>query len=56
MQKDIKFNKPFIDLLEKKYLLQVVKNKKFTDGQFQSKCEKFIKKKIKSKTIFLSQN
>ena len=56
MKKLISFNKPFIEKSDKKYLDKVFNNKKFADGFFKNQCEKFIKKKIKSKYIALTQN
>ena len=54
--KQVPFNKLFIDNKEKFYLNQVIENKNLTDGIFQNKCEKFIKKITKSKGVFLTQS
>ena len=54
--KIINFNIPFITTNDKKYINQVFKNNKYADGYFQKICEKFIKRKIKSKFIALTQN
>ena len=56
MKKIISFNKPFIEASDKRFLDKVFTNKKFSDGHFQKRCEKFIKKKIKSNYIALTQN
>ena len=54
--KHVPFNKLFIDNKEKYYLNEVIKNKNLTDGIFQNKCEKLIKKITKSKEVFLTQS
>ena len=54
--KIINFNIPFITTNDKKYINQVFKNNKYADGYFQKICEKFIKRKIKSKFVALTQN
>ena len=56
MNKKIEFNKPFISNNDKKYINDVFKNNKFADGFFQKRCEKFIKNKIDSQFIALTQN
>ena len=56
MNKKIEFNKPFISKIDKKYINEVFKKNKFADGYFQKKCENFIKKKINSQFIALTQN
>jgi len=56
MNNSIEFNKPFTSSNDKKYINDVLKNNKFADGFYQKKCEKFIKKKISSKFIALTQN
>ena len=56
MKKIISFNKPFIEKSDQRFLDKVFTNKKFSDGFFQKRCEKFIKKKIRSKYIALTQN
>ena len=45
----IPISKPFIEKKDFKYIKKVLENKILTDGFFQNKCEKFIKKKIKIK-------
>ena len=52
----INTTEPNIPFGANKYISQVLKNKKFTDGQFQKKCEDFIKKRIKAKFVALTQN
>ena len=52
----IEFNKPFTSYSDKKYIDDVFKKNKFADGFYQKKCEKFIKEKINSKFIALTQN
>ena len=56
MKKKISFNKPFINKYEKEYINKVISNNKFTDGEFQNKCKKFIQNKIKSKCIELTHS
>ena len=56
MKKNILFNKSFITKYEKSNINKVFENKKFTDGEFQKKCEKFIENKIKSNCIALTQS
>ena len=56
MNNKIEFNKPFTSNNDKKYINDVFKNNKFADGFFQKKCENFIKKKINSPFIALTQN
>jgi len=56
MNKKIVFNKPFTSYSDKRYINDVFKKNKFADGFFQKKCENFIKKKINSKFIALTQN
>ena len=56
MNKTIEFNKPFTSNDDKKYINDVFKNNKFADGFFQKKCENFIKQKINSPFIALTQN
>lgn len=43
----INTTEPNIPFGANKYITQVLKNKKFTDGQFQKKCEDFIKKELR---------
>jgi dTDP-4-amino-4,6-dideoxygalactose transaminase len=52
----IEFNKPFTSYNDKKYIDDVFKKNKFADGFYQKKCENFIKEKINSKFIALTQN
>ena len=54
--KIIDFNKPFVTVEDKKYVDRVFKNNKYADGYFQKQCENYIKKKIKSKFVALTQN
>ena len=56
MKNKVLFNKPYISKIDQKYINKVFKRGKFTDGIFQKKCENFIKKKIKSKFVALTQN
>ena len=56
MNTKIEFNKPFTSNEDKKYINYVFRNNKFADGFFQKKCEEFIKNKINSKFIALTQN
>jgi dTDP-4-amino-4,6-dideoxygalactose transaminase len=56
MKNKIEFNKPFTSYNDKKYINDVFKKNKFADGIFQKKCENFIKKKINSKFVALTQN
>ena len=56
MNDNIEFNKPFTSNKDKKYINDVFRNNKFADGFFQKKCETFIKKKINSQFIALTQN
>ena len=55
-KRHIKFNAPYLSKFSKKYIFKVLKNKKFADGEFQKKCEVFIKRKIKSKCVQLTQS
>tara|TARA_Y100001970_G_scaffold267503_1_gene357609 strand:- start:3356 stop:4510 length:1155 start_codon:yes stop_codon:yes gene_type:complete len=52
----IPISKPFIEKKDFKYIKKVLENKILTDGFFQNKCEKFIKKKLKSKFIALTHS
>jgi dTDP-4-amino-4,6-dideoxygalactose transaminase len=52
----INTTEPNIPIGANKYISQVFKNKKFTDGEFQKKCEDFIKKRIKANFVALTQN
>ena len=56
MNNKIEFNKPFTSYSDKRYINDVFKKNKFADGFFQKKCENFIKKKISSKFVALTQN
>ncbi len=56
MKSKIYFNKPYVSVNDSKYIKQVFRNNKFADGDFKKKCENFIKKKINSKFIALTQN
>ena len=56
MKDKIFFNKTFVNKSDKKYVNKVFRNNKFTDGEFQAKCELLIKRKINSKYIALTQN
>jgi dTDP-4-amino-4,6-dideoxygalactose transaminase len=52
----IKNHEPFLAGNEIKFINDVVKLKKFTDSKYQKKCEEFIKKKINSNFLALTQN
>ena len=52
----IPITKPYIESKDIKYLKDVINSKIFTDGKYQKKTEYFIKKKIKSKFIALTQS
>ena len=52
----IEFNKPFVTTADKKYVDRVFKNNKYADGYFQKLCENYIRKKIKSNFVALTQN
>ena len=54
--KNIKFNVPYNSKFSKKNILKVFKNNKFADGEFQKKCQLFIKKKINSKCVELTHS
>ena len=54
--KKIFFNKPYVKKKDKRYIEDVFSSNKFADGVYQNKCEKLIKKKIKSKFVALTQN
>ena len=54
--KIIDFNKPFVTSEDKKYVDYVFKNNKYADGYFQGQCENFIRGKIKSKFVALTQS
>tara|TARA_B100001057_G_scaffold268530_1_gene268628 strand:+ start:3081 stop:4205 length:1125 start_codon:yes stop_codon:yes gene_type:complete len=54
--KSIEFNKPFIIDSDKKYIDKVFKKNKYADGFFQKECEYFIKTKIKTNFVALTQN
>ena len=54
--KTIEFNKPFVTAADKKYVDRVFKNNKYADGYFQKQCENYIRKKIKSNFVALTQN
>ena len=54
--KTIEFNKPFVTAADKKYVDRVFKNNKYADGYFQKLCENYIRKKIKSNFVALTQN
>ena len=54
--KNIEFNKPFVNHKDRRYIDKVFRNNKYADGFFQKQCEKFIKIKIKSKFVALTQN
>ncbi len=54
--KIINFNKPFVTLEDRKYIDHVFKNNKYADGYFQRQCENFIREKIKSKFVALTQS
>ena len=56
MKKKIFFNKPFINKAARHNILKVIKNMNFTDGIFQKKCENYIKKKIKSSSVKLTNS
>ncbi len=56
MNNKIEFNKPFTSYSDKRYINDVFKKNKFADGFFQKKCENFIKNKISSKFVALTQN
>ena len=52
----IPITKPSIDKLDFRFLKQALKSKILTDGFFQQKTEKLIKKYIKSKFIALTHS
>jgi len=54
--KAIHFNQPYISKNTKNNLLKVLSNKKFSDGEFQIKTEKYIEKLIHSNSIKLTQS
>lgn len=54
--KIIKNHEPFLKGNEIKFINDVIKSKKFTDSKYQKKCEHFIKKKINSSFVALTQN
>ena len=54
--KKIDFNKPFVTHEDKRYVDNVFRNNKYADGYFQKQCESFIRNKIKSKFVSLTQN
>ena len=56
MNKKILFNKLAIGKYEKKFVNQVIDNKKFTDGEFQNKAKNLISNIIKSKNIELTHS
>ena len=56
MKKKILFNKPIISSNEKIFINKVIKNKKFTDGEFQKKCKVLIQDLIKSNCIEMTQS
>ncbi len=56
MSKIIKFNKPLISKYSKKNILKVLKNKDFSDGEFQKKSEELIKKLINANSVKLTQS
>ena len=56
MKKKILFNKPFINKAARHNILKVIKNMNFIDGIFQKKCENYIKKKIKSSSVKLTNS
>ena len=49
MPNNIKFNKAHLRPNAKLNILKVLKNKKFADGEFQSRAENQIKKLVKAK-------
>ena len=52
----IHLTKPSINNYAIQNVLKVLKSKKFADGEFQSKAEALISKKIKSKFVALTQS
>lgn len=52
----IPITRPYIENPDIKYLQDVINSKIFTDGKYQKKTEHFIKKKIQSKFIALTQS
>ena len=54
--KTIEFNKPYIIDTDKKHIYEVFKNNKYADGFYQKECENFIKSKIKTNFVALTQN
>lgn len=56
MKKKIPFNIPYTNKNSKLFVNKVFKNKKFTDGYFQKKCENFIKNKTNSKFVSLTHS
>ena len=56
MPNNIKFNKAHLRPNAKLNILKVLKNKKFADGEFQSRAENQIKKLVKAKIVKLTQS
>ena len=54
--KTIEFNKPYIIHTDKKHIYEVFKKNKYADGFYQKECENFIKSKIKTNFVALTQN
>ena len=52
----IPITKPYIEKDDLKFLKKVVDNKILTDGYFQKKCEKIIKKKLNSKFVAITHS
>ena len=56
MKNKIVFNKPSIGNYERRFINQVIYNKKFTDGEFQNKAKNLITNIIKSKSLELTHS
>tara|TARA_B100000989_G_scaffold105693_1_gene77484 strand:- start:569 stop:1693 length:1125 start_codon:yes stop_codon:yes gene_type:complete len=54
--KTIEFNKPYIIDTDKKHIYEVFKKNKYADGFYQKECENFIKTKIETNFVALTQN
>ena len=54
--KTIEINKPYIIDTDKKHIYEVFKKNKYADGFYQKECENFIKSKIKTNFVALTQN
>ena len=54
--KTIEFNIPYIIDTDKKHIYEVFKKNKYADGFYQKECENFIKTKIETNFVALTQN